>query len=235
MTKDHSTELIPQHLAIIMDGNGRWAEERGLPRIAGHQAGMQVVSKITEICIEFGVQVLTLYTFSTENWLRPEEEVDFLMNLAEEYAKNELPDLQRNGIRLQLMGRREKIPAYLLSALDETINQTKGNSRLILNLAFNYGGRAEIVDAMKGIISNHQDGLLDATKIDELTFSQYLYCPGTPDIDLVLRTSGEWRLSNFCLWRSSSAVFVSLPVFWPDFQREHFMEAIKIYDKHFAK
>lgn len=234
MIENHNAELIPQHLAIIMDGNGRWAEKRGLPRIAGHQAGMQVVSQVAEICIEFGIKFLTLYTFSTENWLRPEEEVNFLMNLAEEYAKNELPELQKNGIRLQLMGRREKLPAYLLCALDETTRQTKGNSRLFLNLAFNYGGRAEIVDAMKGIISDHQNGLLEITDINEFTFSQYLYCPGIPDIDLVLRTSGEWRLSNFCLWRSSSSVFVSLPVFWPDFQREHLVEAIKIYDKQIA-
>jgi len=212
-----------------MDGNGRWAQQRGLPRVAGHQAGLKAVIRITEACVDYGIQVLTVYAFSTENWLRPKTEVNFLMRLAEEYAIREIPDLQHNGVRLQLMGRREGLPNSLLEALDKAGLQTKENSRLILNLAFNYGGRAEIVDAMKAIITDHQKGDLDISEIDETTFAHYLYCPEIPDVDLVVRTSGEWRLSNFLLWRSASAVFWSTPVLWPDFQREHLQEAISSY------
>ena len=214
-----------------MDGNGRWAEQRGLPRIAGHQEGVQTVKRTVENCTEIGIQILTLYTFSTENWCRPKTEVDFLMRLAEEYAMQELPDLQRNGVRLQLMGDRERLPASLLGTLDKAALQTKENARLILNLALNYGGRAEIVDAMKAIITDHQQGNLDVSQIDEATFSHYLYLPDMPDVDLIVRTGGEWRLSNFLLWRAANAVFWSMPVLWPDFQKEHLQEAIGIYAK----
>lgn len=174
---------------------------------------------------------MTLYTFSTENWCRPVEEVDFLMRLAEEYVMRELPSLQRNGIHLKLMGRREGLPPTLIEALDKAIHQTQENSRLIVNLAINYGGRAEIVDAMKAIITDHQKGSLDVFEIDEMSFSHYLYCPQIPDVDLIVRTGGEWRLSNFLLWRSAFAVFWATPVLWPDFQREHIQEAIRIYAK----
>lgn len=231
MDKEENLAAIPRHLAIIMDGNGRWAQQRGLPRMSGHQAGTRVVSAIAEAAAEFGVQVLTLYTFSTENWCRPKEEVDFLMRLAEEYATAELPEIQRNGICLQLMGRREGLPLPLLKALDEAFLKTKENSRLILNLAINYGGRAEIVDAMRAIIAEHQKGKLDISDIDETAFSFYLYCANTPDVDMILRTGGEWRLSNFLVWRSISAVFLSLPVLWPDFRREHLQDAINLYSR----
>jgi len=231
MTGNHSTELIPQHLAIIMDGNGRWAQQRGLPRIAGHQEGVQTVKRTVEDCAEIGVKILTLYTFSTENWRRPKMEVDFLMRLAEEYTMRELPDLQRNGVRLQLMGRREKLPGSLLGVLDNVALQTKENSRLILNLALNYGGRAEIVDAMKAIIMDQRKGNLVVSEIDENIFSHYLYCSNIPDVDLIVRTGGEWRLSNFLTWRAANAVFWSMPVLWPDFRKEHLQEAIGIYVK----
>lgn len=221
--------LVPHHLAIIMDGNGRWAQRRGLPRTAGHQAGVQAARRAIEACGELGIRVLTLYTFSTENWRRPIAEVDFLMRLAEEYATRELPEFQRNGVRLQLMGRREGLPASLLDVLDTAILKTQANSRLILNLAFNYGGRAEIVDAFKAILTAHQRGTLDASHLDEKTFARYLYLPETPDADLVIRTGGEWRLSNFLLWRAATSVFWCPPVLWPDFQREHLIEAIKVY------
>jgi undecaprenyl diphosphate synthase len=222
---------IPQHLGIIMDGNGRWAQQRGLPRIAGHQEGVQTAKRTVEDCVEIGIKILTLYTFSTENWCRPKAEVDFLMRLAEEYAMQELPDLQRNGVRLQLMGSREGLPDSLLGTLDEAALQTKENARLILNLALNYGGRAEIVDAMKAIISFHQQGNLEVSQIDETAFSHYLYLPDIPDVDLIVRTGGEWRLSNFLLWRAANAVFWSTPVLWPDFRKEHLLEAIGIYAK----
>jgi undecaprenyl diphosphate synthase len=231
MSVDLSRNAIPHHLAIIMDGNGRWAQQHGLPRMAGHQAGVQAVLRTTEACVECGIQVLTLYTFSTENWCRPKAEVDFLMHLAEEYTLRELSDLQRNGVRLQLMGRKEGLPPSLVEALNKATSQTKENSRLILNLAINYGGRAEIVDAMKALITDHQKGDLDVSEIDETIFSHYLYCSGTPDVDLIVRTSGEWRLSNFLLWRSAFAIFLSTPVLWPDFKREHIQEAIRAYAK----
>lgn len=231
MSVNRKQTNIPQHLGIIMDGNGRWAQQRGLPRIAGHQEGVQAVKRTVEDCAEIGVKILTLYTFSTENWCRPKAEVDFLMRLAEEYAMQELPDLQRNGVRLQLMGSREGLPDSLLGTLDEAALQTKENARLILNLALNYGGRAEIVDAMKAIISDHQQGNLEVSQIDETTFSHYLYLPDIPDVDLIVRTGGEWRLSNFLLWRAANAVFWSMPVLWPDFRKEHLLEAIAIYAK----
>ena len=231
MSRDLNNQVIPCHLAIIMDGNGRWAQQRGLPRMAGHQEGVQAVKRTVEDCAEIGVKILTLFTFSTENWCRPKTEVDFLMRLAEEYTMRELPDLQRNGVCLQLMGNREGLPTSLLSTLDNAALQTKENSRLILNLALNYGGRAEIVDAMKAIITDYQRGNLEVSEIDETIFSHYLYLPAMPDVDLIVRTGGEWRLSNFLLWRAANAVFWSMPVLWPDFRKEHLQEAIGIYTK----
>ena len=231
MSRDLSNQVLPRHLAIIMDGNGRWAQQRGLPRMAGHQEGVQTVKRTVEACAEIGVKILTLYTFSTENWCRPKVEVDFLMRLAEEYTMTELPNLQHNGVRLQLMGSREGLPASLLDILDKASLLTKANSCLILNLALNYGGRAEIVDTMKAIIMDQQQGKLDISQIDEATFSHYLYLPDMPDVDLVVRTGGEWRLSNFLLWRAANAVFWSMPVLWPDFRKEHLQEAIGIYTK----
>lgn len=235
MSMDINQTIIPRHLGIIMDGNGRWAQQRGLPRIAGHQEGLQTVKRTVEACVEIGINVLTLYTFSTENWCRPREEVDFLMRLAEDYTMRELPSLQRNGVSLQLMGDREGLPASLLDTLDKAALQTKENSKLILNLALNYGGRAEIVNAIKAIISDHQIGDLKVTEIDETTFSHYLYCPNIPDVDLIVRTGGEWRMSNFLLWRAANAFFCCLPVLWPEFQKAHLREAISIYSKQVAK
>jgi len=220
---------IPDHLGIIMDGNGRWAQSRGLPRMAGHQAGVQAVIRTVEICGDLGIRVLTLYTFSTENWNRPSAEVAFLMKLAEEYATRELPKLRRNGVCLQHMGRREGLPASLLRALDDAVTQTRGNTNLILNLALNYGGRAEIVDAARAIIADRQRDEINAGELTPTDFARYLYCPGIPDADLIIRTGGEWRLSNFILWRAVGAMFWSTPTFWPDFQREHLLEALEIY------
>ncbi|MEN6409511.1 MAG: polyprenyl diphosphate synthase [Anaerolineaceae bacterium] len=221
--------IIPRHLGIIMDGNGRWAQARGLPRSAGHQAGVQSARRIIEACAGLGIQVLTLYAFSTENWSRPEAEVDYIMSLVEQYAIDELPELQRNGIRFQLMGRREGLPNPILNALDRMIAQTCDNSRLIFNLAFNYGGRSEIADAIKTILTAADQDGFDASDLDENTIARYLYCSDCPDVDLIIRTSGEWRLSNFLLWRASNAVFITTPVYWPDFQQEHLLTAIRRY------
>lgn len=227
--------IVPRHLGIIMDGNGRWAQARGLPRSAGHEAGLQTVRRVTEMCVTMGIPLLTLYAFSTENWLRPSDEVDFLMTLLEKYAVQELPELQKNGICLQWMGKREGLPESTLEALDRAIHGTCKNSRLVLNLAVNYGGRTEIVDAIISMINDHQQGVLAETRIDEDLIGHYLYCPDCPDTDLVIRTSGEWRLSNFLLWRSANAVFVSLPVLWPDFQEEHLNEAIGIFSQQYRE
>ncbi len=228
-----STEgvLIPRHLGIIMDGNGRWAQARGLPRSAGHQAGVQAARRIIETCTTLGIQVLTLYVFSTENWRRPVEEVNYLMFLAEGYVSRELPKLRSNGVRLQLMGKREGLPNSLLNALDSAIIQTRNNSRLVLNIALNYGGREEIVDAIKAMLTTHELVTLDEMNLDENMISHYLYCPDCPDVDLVIRTGGEWRLSNFLLWRTTNAVFFCSPIYWPDFTQEHLQEAIENYTK----
>lgn len=229
MSKDSRNEVIPYHVGIIMDGNGRWARARGLPRVAGHQAGIQAVRRTVEACGELGVRILTLYTFSTENWQRPQAEVSFLMQLAEQCVANELPELLRNGVRVRLMGRREGLPSSLLRTLDHASEQTRSNDRLTLNLALNYGGRSEIVDAARSLLKAHQRDELDATELNEETLACYLYCPDVPDADLIIRTGGEWRLSNFLLWRAVGAVFWSTPILWPDFQREHLLEAIQAY------
>jgi undecaprenyl diphosphate synthase len=221
--------LIPIHLGIIMDGNGRWAIKRGLPRTAGHYAGVRTAHRIVEACAYIGIRFLTLYVFSTENWCRPPEEIDFLMSLAKEYAIRELPELQRNGVRLQLMGERKDIPQSVLKALDRAISETQGNSRLVLNIALNYGGRTEIINAVKTILSAQEQDFLDVSHLNETTFEKYLYCPDCPDVDLIIRTGGEWRLSNFMLWRAAEAVFWSTPILWPDFQQHHLEEALEVY------
>lgn len=231
MDRGNNEAIIPRHLAIIMDGNGRWARQRGLPRAAGHEAGVQAILRATEASVDLGIQFLTLYAFSTENWCRPKEEINFLMRLIEEFAMQELPDMQRNGVHLQLMGRREGLPTSLLDVLDDVCVQTSGNSRLTLSLALNYGGRSEIVDTMKAVMVDYREKEMDVHEIDETFFSHHLYCPGTPDADMVVRTSGEWRLSNFLLWRSAYAVFLSIPVLWPDFNKKNLMEVIKVYSE----
>ena len=231
MSRDSRNEVIPQHVGIIMDGNGRWARARGLPRVVGHHAGIRAVRQTIEACGELGIRVLTLYTFSTENWRRPQTEVSSLMRLAEQCLANELPEMQRNGVRLQLMGRREGLPFSLLCTLDQAIEQTRGNDRLTLNLALNYGGRSEIVDAARAMLAANQRGELNAGELDEEALARYLYCPNVPDADLIIRTGGEYRLSNFLLWRAVAAVFWSTPIPWPDFQREHLLAAIQIYRK----
>ncbi len=222
---------IPRHIAIIMDGNGRWAQKRGLPRVAGHKAGVETVRRTVQACIELGVEVLTLYTFSTENWRRPEQEVKFLIQLAEESAYKEADELHRNNVKVQLAGRRRGLPPSLLAALDETVSLTANNTGLVLNLALNYGGRAEILDATRSIIAACRRGDLDAEALDETTFARYLYTAGLPDPELIIRTAGEQRLSNFLIWQAVGAVFWTTPVFWPDFRREHLLEAIATYQR----
>lgn len=218
---------VPTHVAIIMDGNGRWARTRGLPRVAGHRAGIQTVRRIVEACDDLGVQVLTLYTFSTENWQRPAQEVQVLMVLAEEYARREADELHRRNIKVQLLGRREDLPSSLLEAINHGVHLTQHNTGLVLNLALNYGGRAEIVDAARAVVAAHERGELSPHDLDEATFARHLYTAGLPDPDLIIRTAGEMRLSNFLIWQAAAgARFWITPVFWPAFTRQHLLEAI---------
>jgi len=227
---------IPSHIAIIMDGNGRWAQRRGLPRVAGHQAGLETVRRAVRACNGIGVSVLTLYAFSTENWRRPQLEVAFLLRLAEDYARRELDELQRNNIRLQHLGRRDSLPPSLLAAVDQAVCQTRDNTGLILNLALNYSGRAEIVDAARSVVEACQRGELDPASLDEASFSRYLYTVGQPDPELVIRTAGEERLSNFLIWQvAAGALFWSTSVFWPEFTRELLLEAIAAWRQEATK
>lgn len=222
---------IPVHVAIIMDGNGRWAQQRGLPRMAGHQAGVEAVRRMVRLCVEIGIPVLTLYTFSTENWQRPGAEVAFLMHLCEQFARREVAALRRSEVRMKVIGRRTGLPPSLRAALDQAMDETRGGDKLILNLALNYGGRAEIVDASREVIAAYQRGELDPDALDEASFSRYLYTAGLPDPDLVIRTAGEMRLSNFLIWQVVGAIFWTTPVFWPDFDKEHLLQAIKDYQE----
>ncbi len=223
---------IPRHIAIIMDGNGRWAQAWGLPRTAGHQAGVQTVRRIVEACGELGVCVLTLYAFSTENWARAQAEVDFLMRLLQDYARLEVSELRRNGVRLNVIGRREGLPSALLDTLDRAMRETCDGERLILNLAINYGGRAEIVDATRSLIRAVRRGEVDPGQVDQVTFGRFLYTAGLPDPDLVIRTAGEQRLSNFLLWQAATSFFWSAPVCWPDFREADLLAAIRAWREY---
>ena len=218
-------ENLPRHVAIIMDGNGRWAKARWLPRAAGHRAGVSVLTPLLESAGEAGVEALTLYAFSTENWGRPETEVDSLMTLFLETAKGKVPELNERGARLRFLGRRVHLPDAVRTAIAEAEELTKENDRLHVYIALNYGGRAEIVDAARRLI---EDGL-SPEEVDESTFASYLYAPEVPEVDLVIRTSGELRISNFLLWQIAYAEFYVTETLWPDFSPEEFRQAIDSY------
>jgi undecaprenyl diphosphate synthase len=222
---------IPKHVAIIMDGNGRWAKQRAMPRVAGHRAGMKTVKEITKAADEIGVQVLTLYAFSTENWKRPAQEVEFLMRLPQEYLATELEELIERNVQVRMVGYEENLPDYTLQAIREAREKTGHNTGLILNFALNYGSRAEMISAVKQIAQEAKEGKLDIEQIDETMFSSYLTTRGLPDPDLLIRTSGELRLSNFMLWQLAYSEFWFSDVYWPDFSRKHFYEAIKAYQQ----
>ena len=213
---------MPRHVAIIMDGNGRWAKARWLPRVAGHRAGVSVLVPLLETAGEMGVRALTLYAFSTENWARPATEVDSLMTLFLETAKDKVPELNERGARLHFLGRREHLAGEVRAAMDEAEWLTRGNDRLDVYVALNYGGRGEIVDAVRRMISAG----LDPDEVDETTFARYLYAPEVPEVDLVIRTSGELRISNFLLWQIAYAEFYITDTLWPDFSPEEFRRAI---------
>lgn len=213
---------IPTHVAIIMDGNGRWAQEKGLPRISGHRAGTENLREVIEACAEFGIQYLTIYAFSTENWKRPREEIQGLMRIFKTMLDRELKNLHENGVQLRHLGKLDRIDDELKNKVKEAIELTKDNQTLILNIAFNYGGRDEIIQAVKQI-------MLDGPNPEELDadlFSKYLYTSKSPDPDLIIRTSGEYRCSNFLIWQGAYSEWYFTKTYWPDFNREELHQAL---------
>ena len=219
-------ENLPRHVAIIMDGNGRWARARGLPRVMGHRAGIKSVREVVEAAREAGVEVLTLYAFSVENWKRPPQEVSTLMRLLNEYLRRELANLMRNEIRLNVLGDVEGLPKPVQEHLGRVMSSTRQNGRMTLNLALNYGGRAEILQAVRRVAEQVKAGKLKIAQLDEALFGRFLYTDGQPDPDLLIRTSGEQRVSNFLLWQISYAELYLTPKFWPDFGRADFLKAL---------
>jgi len=217
---------IPRHVAIIMDGNGRWARSRGLPRTVGHKNGVKAVKKVVRAAGEIGLPYLTLYTFSTENWKRPKSEVSAIMNLLGETTRRELNELLENNVRLITTGNIEELPKSRREILKDAIQRTGCNTGLTLNLALNYSGRTEIMQAVRNIVRDARAGLLDGRELDETLFTAYLQTNGLPDPDLLIRTSGERRLSNFLLWQTSYTELYITNVLWPDFNEEDFYQAI---------
>jgi undecaprenyl diphosphate synthase len=221
-------QRLPAHIAIIMDGNGRWAKRRGQLRVAGHKAGMRSVRTVIETGAQLGLKALTLYAFSVENWKRPRMEVEMLWRLLRAYMRLELPELMRQNIRLYAMGRLDALPPQVSEDLKEAMTQTSGNTGLQVNLAINYGGRAEIVDAVKALVEESRKGPLE---IDEAAISAHLYTAGIPDPDLLIRTSGEMRVSNFLLWQIAYSELYVTETLWPDFTRGDLLRAILDYQK----
>ena len=218
-------DSVPCHLAIIMDGNGRWAAERGLPRYEGHRQGVETVRSTVKHSNELGIKVLTLFAFSTENWQRPPREVNYLMSLPEKYFKSELPDLIRNNVQVRQIGDNSKLPPRVQNVLRDGIEATSGNSGMVLNFALNYGSRAEIIMAVNNLINDKLNGKIKG-KVNEKTLSKYLYTSELPDPDLLIRTSGEQRISNFLLWQIAYSELWFTDVYWPDFSKVHLLEAV---------
>ena len=227
-------EKIPQHVAMIMDGNGRWAVQRGLPRLAGHKAGTENLRRVIRATVEFGVKYLTIYAFSTENWGRPAEEVQGLMLILQNVIDRELGELHKEGVQLRHIGRLERLDPAIQKKVLHAIDLTKNNDRLVLNVAFNYGGRDEIVNAIQKII---KDGIPAEEVTDDLV-NQYLFTAGVPDPDLIIRTSGELRVSNFLIWQAAYSEWYITPTFWPDFDKEEYRRALEDFgnrDRRYGK
>ena len=223
-------DAIPRHVAIIMDGNGRWAQDRGLSRIEGHRQGLEAVRAVIRAAHELGIEFVTLYAFSLENWNRPEDEVDELMRLLEHYLESELDEVMRNGIRVRSIGRRDRLPKSVLEKLEKAEEKTRENREMHLVFALSYGGRQEIVDAARQLLRDAEDGKLDPEALDEKTFAEYLYDPEIPDPDLLIRTGGESRVSNFLLWQIAYTEIFVTDVRWPDFRKDHLVEALRDYE-----
>ncbi len=229
---------IPDHIAIIMDGNGRWARERSLPRIAGHREGINSVREITRLCGEIGIKHLTLYTFSTENWQRPKAEVSALMTLLLKTINKEVKELHKNNVKFTVIGDLEMLPGSTRKGLQDGIELTQDNGGLNLCLALNYGSRQEMIDAIQSLASKVQSGEMEPEEINEAIFSNALYTKGIPDPDLLIRTSGECRLSNFLLWQSAYTEIFITDTYWPEFREEQLMDAITVYqlrERRFGK
>jgi undecaprenyl diphosphate synthase len=222
-------DLIPKHVAIVMDGNGRWAKERGLPRTAGHEAGEHSLLDCVHGALELGIKNLSAYAFSTENWRRSPEEVRFLMNFNREVIHRRVAEMHELGVRVRWAGRRPKLWKSVISELENAEELTKNNKKMTLTMCVNYGGRAEIADAMANIARDVKRKKLDPEKITERTIAKYLDEPDMPDVDLFVRSSGEQRISNFLLWQSAYAEFVFMDTLWPDFDRRHLWQACEIY------
>lgn len=222
---------LPQHVAVIMDGNGRWAQQRGLPRIEGHRRGVHAVRATIEESCRLGIEQLTLYCLSTENWKRPQHELDFLMTLLHQYLLAEREEIMRENIRFTTIGRRQELPEFVLREMDENIRMSRGNTGMTLCLAINYSGRAEIVDAVRLLAAQVKEGKLRAEDIDELALSDSLYTGGMPDPDLLIRTAAEMRVSNFLLWQISYAELWVTPTCWPDFGANTLQEGLRDYAK----
>ena len=219
------TPRVPYHLAIIMDGNGRWAKSQGKPRHEGHRAGTENLRRILKACSEFGIKILTIYAFSTENWGRPPAEVAFLMRILESVIDREMEDLHANGVQLRHIGHLEGLQSHLQKKVRQAIEMTRNNDRLILNVAFNHGGRDEIVNAVRRIVA---DGV-PADQVTEDLIAYYLFTGGQPDPDLIVRTSGEMRVSNFLIWQGAYAEYFVTPTYWPDFGRDELRKALDEY------
>lgn len=234
-SKEEKIEKIPKHIGIIMDGNGRWAKKRFKPRVFGHKAGMDGLQEVTIAASQYGVKVLTVYAFSTENWTRPQDEVSFIMNLPVEFFDKYVPELNKNNVRIQMIGETHRLPEATLNALNRAIEATRKNSGLVLNFALNYGGRLEITNAVKLIAQDVLDANLNPGDITEDLIANYLMTDHLPylyrDPDFIIRTSGEIRLSNFLPWQSAYSELYFTPVLWPDFKKKEFEEALREYNR----
>ena len=222
---------LPEHIAIIMDGNGRWAKKRGLPRVAGHKEGMDVVQKTVQMAVKYKIKILTLYAFSTENWKRPKSEVDYLMKLPKDFLHKYLPEMIENNVRIETIGEFDTLPGFTKEAVQYAKEQTRHNDGLLLNFALNYGSRYEINRAIEQIARDVHDGKIELDSLDEKIISNYLYTQGLPDPDLLIRTGGERRLSNFLLWQLAYTEFWFTDVHWPDFNHDIFLQALCDYQQ----
>ena len=230
LPSDLDASRIPRHVAVVMDGNGRWARQRGLKRTQGHEAGEDALFEAVEGALELGIGYLTVYAFSTENWRRPIDEVRFLMNFNESILLRRRQELHERGVRIRFSGRRGgRVPGRVLRRMEESEELTRKNRTMTLVIALNYGGRAELADAARAIAREAAEGRLDPDKVDEKSLARHLYLPDVPDPDLLVRTSGEYRLSNYLLWQLAYSELYFTDVLWPDFKRDHLYEAVKAY------
>lgn len=225
--KDQPIHNLPNHIAIIMDGNGRWAAKRGLPRLAGHRAGTENLRRVITACVEFGIPYLTIYAFSTENWGRPRDEVEGLLNIVQNVIERELDELDKNGVQLRHLGHLDTLPPILREKVLYAVEKTKNNTQLVLNIAFNYGGRDEILCAVRAMIEQG----IKPEQVSEDLMNSHLFTVGLPDPDLIIRTSGEMRISNFLIWQGAYAEWYVTPTYWPDFGKEELRKALVDYDK----